>query len=150
MEFQVIKSSAWAIGSMYAVMFLSFVGMMATAVFTSREAAQWGIVIAGAVGMVGAIGYGAIVKRNIAKNTESFSARLMDEYHATSNRPFSAIWEDLYKFNEASAVFTAEGKDTQIFVKPTSRGKNHVTMVFTMLEASAIYPQPAAKQFTTK
>lgn len=150
MEFQVIKSSPWAIRSMYVVMFLSFVGMMATAVFSRGDAGHWGTLVAGAVGIVGATGYGVIVKRTIAKNNESFNARLMEEYDATSNRSFSAIWEDLYQYNEAGAVFTSEGKGTQIFVKPTNRGKNDITMVFTMLDASALYPKRAAKQFTTK
>ena len=148
MEFQVIKSSAWAIRSMYVIMLLSFVGVIVTSVMTRDS--QWAILAAGIVGVAGAIGFGMIGKRTTIQNNASFSARLMDEYQATSNRPFSAIWEDLYRYNEASVVFTAEGKDTQIFVKPTNCSKNHITMVFTVLDVSSLYPKPTAKQFTTK
>lgn len=148
MEFQLIKSSAWAIRSMYAIMLLAFAGEFAITLMTGFWDRQWVMIAPCSIGVAGVIGFMMIGKRTSAKNNASFSARLMDEYHATSDRTFSAIWEDLYKYNEASVVFTAEGKDVQIFVKPTNASKEHITMVFTMLDASAIYPQPAAEQLT--
>lgn len=145
MEFQIAKTPVWKKVAAFIGIFLSMVGMGVTFIATTLAGKDCtlGVASFAIAGVLFGLGGAQFYKRTTAVNDAVFSERLMDEYHATSSRSFSSIAEDLYQFNDASTIFSADGKDTQVFVKLVNRGKNPITMVFTVIDAKSLYPKPS-------
>jgi uncharacterized protein YxeA len=80
--------------------------------------------------------------QNNVQNNASFSKQLMDEYHATTKRPFTAIQADLFRDHVANDVFTQNGKDTLVAITLVNRDGNKETLEFTALDGSSSYPKP--------
>lgn len=84
-----------------------------------------------------------LVAKDRSDTDASFSKQLMEEYHATSSRPLSAIHADISRYHEANAVFTQDGTDTPVTIKMADGNDNKVTMVFTVMNDKSLYPKPS-------
>lgn len=92
------------------------------------------------VSFMGCIGIDIL---NTNHNNANFSNQLMDEYHATSNRPISAIKAEVDASGGSNAVFTKDGKETPVFVSLGNRDdKDHMEMKFLVLDDKSLYPKP--------
>lgn len=138
MEFQIIQGSVWAIVLMVAAWIATYVLVMAV-IRNSVGVAE--VVILLSVVILGTVGSTMLSFQNREKNDASFSKQLMDEYGATSNRPLSAIREDLTRKDETNAVFTQEGKDSAVSIKLANRDDNKLMMAFTV-DNKPFYPKP--------
>lgn len=84
-----------------------------------------------------------LVAKDRSDQDASFSKQLMDEYHATSSRPLSAIQRDFSRYHEANAVFTQDGKDTPVSVQLIEGNDKKVAIVFTVMNDKSFYPKPS-------
>jgi Na+/H+-dicarboxylate symporter len=75
------------------------------------------------------------------QNNANFSKQLMDEYHATSSRPYSDIDYDSKPSNVATTVLTRDGKDTPVVVQIVKRDGKEITMAFHVLDDNSLYPK---------
>lgn len=90
--------------------------------------------------VMGCFGGGVL---NTQQNNASFSQQLMDEYHATSNRPLDKIKAELDSSGGSNAVFTKDGKATPVFIKLVNHDdKDYMTMQFLVLDDRSLYPKP--------
>jgi hypothetical protein len=87
------------------------------------------------------IGMAAALHQQVEQNNVSFSEQLMNEYHATSSRSFSAIEVDFNRPNGVTAVFTRDGRDTPVIIKLVSRDGKKMTMELTLLDGKSLYPK---------
>lgn len=139
MEFQIIQGSVWTIVLMVAAWIATYVLVMA---LIRNSIGVPALAILLSVVILGTVGSTMLSYQNRDRNDASFSKQLMDEYHATSNRPLSAIREDLTRRDETNAVFTQDGKDTPVVIKSVNREDKRITMVFTALDDKSLYPKP--------
>lgn len=100
------------------------------------------VFLAGAISGFGSLfASDSINDAHTAQQEASFSQQLEEEYDATSSRSLEDMRKDFYKYNEAATVLTRDGEATTVFVKKIGDDDKKLTMVFTVLDETALYPK---------
>lgn len=146
MIFQITKSPSWKfLIQLFSIMLPTLAALIAGILMTedrNPNIRPLGIALL----VLSIIGIGIFIwwRWNAAVKTNvSFSTQLMDEYHAESSRPFSAIHESLHHSNGTTTVLTRDGKDTEVLVKALYGNAQRIAMEFIVLDNKELYPKPS-------
>lgn len=143
MDFQIIQIPLWAQVMGVIVGVLPVLAIVTLCIAKNTRRAEFLAVIGVAVAMTCFMGCILVGQLNMNQNNASFGQQLMDEYHATSNRPLSKIKSELDASGGSNAIFTKDGKETPVFVSLVNRDdKEHMDLKFLVLDDKSLYPKP--------